>query len=325
MPTVLGAGSVGLVLGARLALAGAPVRFVTRSEESARHLVDDGVRIEDPATGETWRARVRATVGPEAGIGRGPVYVCVRGPDTEAAASALAEAAPDATVVSVQNGVESEAVLARRFAKVVGAVWRQTCTRIGPAEARATGRARMVVGRWPEGGCAAVDELADGLRRADLDVGVSTRIQEDLWLKLCVNLMSAPNALVRRPDHGTRAFAEAKARLLEEARDALAAAGIPARSCDGRDRSLDEEIAWQREAFERGTGARDLPLYNHVWTGLRSRSHLESGDYHRLILTLARRAGLAAPVNERVLAVLEETWRQGRGPEGAAARDLLPD
>ena len=57
-------------------------------------------------------------------------------------------------------------------------------------------------------------------------------------------------------DHESQAFVSVKVRLLEEARAALLAAGIEARSCDGRDRSLDEEIAFQRESLARGTRAR---------------------------------------------------------------------
>ena len=98
--------------------------------------------------------------------------------------------------------------------------------------------------------------------------------------------MSTPNALVRRDDHETRAFTEGKARLLEEARDALAAAGIAAHSCDGRDRSLDEEIAFQRAALARGVAARKLPLYNSLWQGLARGAALEVDAYHRRILAL---------------------------------------
>jgi hypothetical protein len=73
---------------------------------------------------------------------------------------------------------------------------------------------------------------------------------------------------VESSDHATLLFTEGKARLLEEARDALAAAGIAARSCDGRDRSLDAEIAFQRGALAHGDTARKLPLYNSCWQGL---------------------------------------------------------
>jgi 2-dehydropantoate 2-reductase len=188
------------------------------------------------------------------------------------------------------------------------------------------GAARIVLGAEP--GCDTgpdAEALARGLAEAGLDAACSARIRDDQWLKLCVNLMSAPNALVRRGDHESAAFVELKARLLEEARAALAAAGIRAASCDGRDRDLDAEIRFQRASLARGTSARPAPLYNHVWTGLREGRPLGAEDYHRLILGLASRHGLPAPRNLRVLAALERAVQEGLGPECVSAAELLED
>jgi 2-dehydropantoate 2-reductase len=181
----------------------------------------------------------------------------------------------------------------------------------------------VVVGLHPQGSAPEVDALAQDLRRAGLDVGVSSRIAEDRWLKLCVNLMSAPNALIRREDHDSPPFVEVKARLLEEARAVLEASGIEARSCDGRDRSLEQEIRHQRESLQRGTSARRLPLYNQVWSSLRSDAPLEADGYHQRILELAAARGIRAPINARVLEKLIEAKARRRGPECLEARELL--
>jgi 2-dehydropantoate 2-reductase len=323
---IVGGGAVGLTLAARLARAGEPVRLVVRRPEAAAAIARAGVRLEDPASGESFQVAVPATAGIAGArdVGRGPVLVCARANDTEEVAAALAGVAPEAVVASAQNDVDNEEVLARRFRRVLGVVYRQTCTRVDDAFVRALGAGRMIVGAHPEGGGEDVEALAASLRRAGYDVGVSARIGEDKWLKLCVNLMSAPNALVVREDHATRAFVETKAHLLEEARAALAAAGIAARSCDGRDRSLDQEVDFQRAAIERGESGRPLPIYNQVWQALRSGAALEADRYHRRILDLAARHGVSAPVNARVLAVLEAVAREGRGPESVRAEELLP-
>jgi 2-dehydropantoate 2-reductase len=135
--------------------------------------------------------------------------------------------------------------------------------------------------------------------------------------------MSAPNALIRRADHTTRAFVEVKARLLEEARAVLRAARIHASSCDGKDRSLDQEIAYQRESLALGTSARSLPVYNQVWAALRQGGDVEADRYHRRVLELARVHGIPAPQNARVLAALEHAVRQRAGPESLGAEELL--
>jgi ketopantoate reductase len=323
--SVVGAGSVGLALAARLARGGVRVLLVTRRPEAAQLLVARGLGAEDPASGKRLGFAVRASgelgaIDPPAG----PVFVCTR-------VDAVAEVAETlggrgAALVTFQNDVVSEATAARFAPRVIGGVWRETATRMADdcVRVQLDRPGRAVVGLHPEGGGPDVAAAAALLARGGVDVSVSPTIGRDKWLKLCVNLMSTPNALVRRPDHTTPEFVEVKARLLEEARAALAAAGIDATPCDGRDRTLDAEIAFQREALARNASARAIPLYNQVWTSLRHGSPLEADGYHERILSLARAHGSAAPVNALVLARLLDAARLHLGPESCAARDLLP-
>jgi len=326
--TVLGAGAVGLAIGTRLARAGRRILFVTRRLEAAHAILTSGVRLEDLASGEAWSARtgVEAVAGILAAgplIGEGPVLVCVRASDTQAVAEDLAAAAPRAVVASLQNDVDNCERLAVRFPRLIGGVYRQTCTRVAENAAVTLGWGRVVLGAWPEGRSAETERLAADFREAGYDVGVSERIRADQWLKLAMNLMSAPNALVLREDHESQAFVRVKVRLLEEARAALLAAGIEARSCDGRDRSLEEEIAFQCESLSRGTSSRRLPVYNQVWSALRHGGPLEADSYHRRILDLATGHGLEAKQNARVLEAVVEAWTTKRGPECLRADDLL--
>jgi len=323
---VYGAGAVGLVLGARLARAGDDVLFVTRRPEVADRIAREGVRVEDLSTRESWSATARATSDPgraAEGLRDAPVLFCMRRSQLEAAAEALAAETRDIAAVSFQNDVDNEECLTRYFETVIGGVYRQTCTRRAPNHAVTAGPGRVILGSYPRGRSAAVEELAGRLRAAGYDVGVAQDIRKDLWLKLCVNLTSSPNALIRREDHGTAAFFEIKVRLLEEARTVLAAAGIEASSCDGRDRSLEAEIEFQRRARERGMGVRRLPLYNQVWAALRHGLPLESTGYHERLLDLAARHGLELPMNERVLAILARASRESLGPECMDAAAFL--
>ena len=324
MITVFGAGAIGLVLAARLVRAGHAVLVCTRRAEDAEQIAASGIDVEEPETGARWNVSVAASAGPPIGE-RGAIFACVRGPDARDAAATLAAASPRALLVNLQNGVDGDAVFAGRFARVIGGVIRHNCTRVSANFARAQRSARIVVGAYPEGSGADSDAVAALLRSAGYDTSVSPHIADDRWLKLCVNLMSTPNALVRQDDHETRAFTEGKARLLEEARDALAAASIAAHSCDGRDRSLDEEIAFQRAALARGVAARKLPLYNSLWQGLARGAALEVDAYHRRILALGERHGVATPVNARALAGLERVVRERLGAESLGAAELLGD
>jgi len=326
MLTILGAGAVGLVMGGRLAHSGTPVLFVTRSSEVADLLALSGVSVGYPATGEGIHAQVDAVAGvANSGerIGEGPVLLCVRGSQVAGVADEIAAIAPSATVVCRQNDVGNEETLLRRFERVIGGVVRLTSTRTSSGSAVAAGPGRLILGDYPTGAGEEAEDLAERLRAAGYDVGLSDRISEDKWLKLCINLMSAPNALIRREDHKGRAFVEIKARLLEEAKAAVEAAGIVTRSCDGRDRSLAEEIDFQRGAVTRGDSSRPLPIYNQVWAALKHGGPLEADDYHRRILDLAISQGQMAPQNERVLAALNRATQDNLGPESMRADDLL--
>ena len=324
--TVWGPGAVGLVLGARLALSGQEVLFVCRSGDSADRIARDGVRLEDLGSNQRFHARASAIVADDATrehIGTGPVLLCVRMQQTERAAAQLGRIAERCPVAVVQNGLLGQSLVAATCPVVVGTVYRQTCTRRTANAVVTLGGGRIVVGGSDRLGRAAALTVSELLRVAGYDVGVSEQIDRDKWLKLCINLMSAPNALIRRQDHETAAFVAIKSSLLEEARAATQAAGVVASSCDGRDRSLDDEIVFQRGAIERGVSKRALPLYNQVWSALRHGGPLEAETYHREILELAREHGVAAPMNTRVLHALERAAQRRLGPESFSAEEIL--
>jgi 2-dehydropantoate 2-reductase len=321
--TVVGAGSLGLALAARLARGGASVLVVTRRPEAARLLSERGIVAEDPASGARVGCAVRASAD-LAAVSGGIVFLATRVDGVAEVARALGGRA--GALVTLQNDVVAEDAAARFAPLVIGGVWRETVTRVADDRVRfLRGRpGRAVVGLHPRGRHPEVEAAAALLRLGDVDVSVSETIGRDKWLKLCVNLMSTPNALVRRPDHVTSAFVEVKVRLLAEARAALAAAGIEAAPCDGRDRTLDAEIAFQRESLARGTSARALPLYNQVWTSLRRGAPLEADAYHERILALAGAHGVPAPVNALARDRLLDAALRKLGPECCAAEELLP-
>lgn len=324
--SIVGAGAVGLVIGARLARGGVDVLLVTRREEAAERIRREGVRVEDPASGEVFTASVEAVAGIERAAERvrnDPVLLCVRGPDVEAAADALARVAPLACVACLQNDVDNEERVATRFDRVIGGVVRQTSTRTADNSVVAQSQGRLVLGPFTPDAAQDCDALVALLRRSGYDVGASQSILEDKWLKLAVNLTSAPNALIRQGDHTKTAFVEIKVRLLEEAKAAFDALGIRARSCDGRDRSLEEEIHHHRGSLGRGTRARRLPLYNQVWAALQRGGPLEADGYHRRVIGLASEAGLGAPQNECMLGFLLHAYRDSLGPESFSAQEIL--
>jgi 2-dehydropantoate 2-reductase len=272
--TIFGAGSVGTVLAASLRHAGFDVAIAGRNAVSSLRAEGDD---------ETIEAQVDVVDEP-----RGTILLCVH----EAQVDELLERWPACDVVVFCNGV-------RLFPAVRHAVWRMTCTLQEPGRALFTRRGRIVVERHA---------CADDLRCAGFDVGVSDDIAADKWLKLLCNLGSTPNAVIRAADHARTAFGEVKALLLEEARDVLAAAGIRAASCDGRDASVDEEIERQRASAPHAR-----PVYNDTWRQL-SLGRPPQERYHRVITELGD-----APRN----AAMDRLLAAAAGPECYTADEVL--
>jgi len=289
MYTVFGAGSIGTVLAGLLADAGVPVAI------AGRHAVE---RLRLEGDDETVEVRVPVVTEP-----LGTILLCVHGPDV----LDLCPRWPGRTVVTFPNGVKAEAAAAR-WCKVIGGVWRMTCTLQEPGRVTFTKRGRVVLGRYPEGVDAEVEAIAKDIRRAGFDVGVSRRIQRDKWLKLFLNLASTAHAIVRGEDHGKPEFGRLKAAILEEARDVFRANGIVAESGDGRDASIDEEIERHRKG-----GGRKRPVYNSTWRQL-SLGRRPKELYHDTVTALG-----PAPRNAAMLALLE----RATGPECYTVEEAL--
>src|SRR5438046_6868334 len=110
---VHGAGAVGGYFGARLAIGGHDVTFVARGENLAA-LRRQGLTLR-LSTGEALRVVPAHAVGDPA---EAPppelVLVTVKSYDTPAAAAALRPAVgPETAILSLQNGIENEDILAR--------------------------------------------------------------------------------------------------------------------------------------------------------------------------------------------------------------------
>lgn len=322
---VLGAGSVGLALAFRLRRGGHDVLLLTRLATDAARLRATGVSGEDPADGSVVEVGVDALPLDEMPAEAIPILVCTGRDDVAAAVARAASRSLAAPIAIFANDVGAEDAARAPGRIVIGGVWRETCTRVATGHVRLRHElpGRAILGLHPEGSHPEVERIAGILTAAGIRVGISTCIRQDKWLKLCVNLTSAPNALVRRDDHATRPFVELKARLLEEARDTLDAAGVVACSCDGADRSLDEEILHHRASLAAGTSARPIPLYNQVWSSLERGTALEADGYHTRIIDLAARHGVPTPANRRVLDLLRRVAAEGRGPECLSAAELL--
>src|SRR5215470_18057398 len=144
---VYGTGAVGGYFGALLARGGHDVTFVARGDNLTA-LRERGLTVHLPERTFVL-SPVRAVTDPAEAPHPDVVLVCVKAYDTAAAASALRPVVgPDTIVLSLQNGIENEALLARELGlpPLMIALTRIGVAMVSPGVIEYSGRGTIVFG-----------------------------------------------------------------------------------------------------------------------------------------------------------------------------------
>ncbi|CAB3762542.1 ketopantoate reductase family protein [Paraburkholderia humisilvae] len=191
---VMGAGAVGCYYGGMLARAGHDVVLIGRAQH-VDAIRAHGLRLETQSFDE--RVRVAASTDAHAAAGAQLVLFCVKSTDTESAAQQLQpHLAPDALIVSLQNGVDNAERLRTQVAQeVAAAVVYVAAGMAGPGHVKHNGRGELVI---------EPSATSDAVARALIDASVPTEISDNvrgaLWAKLILNCAyNALSALAHLP------------------------------------------------------------------------------------------------------------------------------
>ena len=184
---VMGAGAVGCYYGFKLAHAGHDVVLIGRPQH-VQAIRRQGLRLETQAFDE--HIRVCASTDERALQRAQLVLFCVKSTDTESGAVAIKpHLAPDAVVLSLQNGVENaDRLRALLVQEVIAAAVYVGVEMAGPGHVRHHGRGELVVER-----SRASDDVARILIAAGVPTEISDNVRGALWAKLITNC--AYNAL----------------------------------------------------------------------------------------------------------------------------------
>ncbi len=231
----MGAGSVGVFVGGRLAAAGAKVRFIGRAriqadiQQHGLHLSDLDAPTRELRAGQIdWQ---HEPVASEPAPAPALVLLCVKSLATAAAATALAHVLPAGTrVLSLQNGVDNAAVAA------MAAPGLKLLAGMVPFNI-----AELAPGRFHRGSSGQLAAQDDALLRqyaslfaaAGLPLALHFDMRAVQWAKLLLNLNNPVNALsglALREQLLHPGWRRCSAMLMDEALRVLAAACIaPAR------------------------------------------------------------------------------------------------
>jgi 2-dehydropantoate 2-reductase len=198
---VAGAGGVGGYFGARLVRAGTPVTFLARGAHLAA-LRREGLRIRSAVEGE-FAVKVDAVDNVRGGPVADVVLFCVKSFDTEATAAAIRPVVgPDTAVVSLQNGVDNEEILARVLGdgRAVGGVAYVFASIESPGVIAHRLGGRLVFGELDGRPSPRLERLRAAFADAGVPADVVPDIRRVLWEKyLMITAQAGTTALTRAP------------------------------------------------------------------------------------------------------------------------------
>ena len=320
---VYGAGAVGSVLGGMLSVHRHDVCLVGR-EAHVGAITAGGLRIKS-TTGEYVAHPVACSSLSSDVVDRAECLVlAVKSQDLAAALQAVAPSiSRDLPVLCLQNGIGSEQTTAERFAHAYGAVVRMTCSMVQPGHVSFQTGGRVLVGKYPRGVDPLARSLAAAITEAGFDAVASKDIMADKWLKVAVNVQSVFHAVIDGRDHETNEFQALKVGILEETGRVFKAGKIRARSCDGRDPSIEEMIDSLRKPRARRSD-HGVKVRNSVWQDLYLRRRaIEAEFIHGPVIALGETHAIPTPYNRAALDLAMRCHREGLGPEALRLSEVM--
>lgn len=296
---MMGSGGVGGYFGGRLAAAGHDVTFIARG----RHLDAiraEGLRIRSRDMGDATIRPARTTDDPREVGEVDYVIVGVKLWDTAAAGRAIRPMlGPRTTVLSLQNGVEGDEVLAPIVGdeRLIGGVAFIASSVAEPGVIEHIGTMqRLVIGERRGGGSPRVEALRDALVASGVVAEISDDIERTIWEKFVFLVgLSSTTTLTRttlgpiREDPDGREFLSA---VMHETVAVGRAKGI----------DLPADYAADRLAFADGLPADMTSSMHH---DLDNGNPLEVAWLSGAVARFGKALGIATPVNHTVFAALK--------------------
>lgn len=318
---VAGAGSIGCFVGGLLAAAGHDVRFLAR-----RKVIDavaqNGLRLTDYNNLDLHLTDLSMSDDEQEALsGADLVLVCVKSGGTAAIASQIAQHAPSAQVISLQNGVANAITLRSALprADVRAAVVPFNVVPFGPATYHRGTSGDILVEAGP----------LPALSTPHLLWETHPDIEAVQWGKLLINLGNAVNALSGLPlleQLHSRAWRRLIADQMTEALRVLKAARIKPAKTTAVSPSLIPYILRLPTPLFRVIAAQmltvDAQARSSMWDDLTQGRTTEVDALQGAILSLAARFGRQAPLNARMRALIKEAEVAGNGPPGLSPTDI---
>jgi len=323
---VAGAGSIGCFVGGMLAAGGRRVSLLARPRIIAE-IERNGLRLTSFEGLDTRVLPAQLALSDDAAIfgEAGVVLVTVKSADTAGIADLVARhARPDAMIVSLQNGVGNAAVLRARLPgwRVLAGMVPFNVASLGDGRFHRATSGDVVIEQNDAG-------VAAQLSVSGLPVRASGNIVGVQWGKLLVNLNNALNALADLPlrrQLAQRSWRRLLADQMAEALLAMKAEGIKPIPATPIPPGLTPYLLRMPDRlFELALGRTmkiDHEARSSMWEDLQRGRPTEVDYLQGVIVQLAERHGLHAPLSRRVVALIKSAEAAGQRSPGLTAEQV---
>ncbi|HET6293964.1 MAG TPA: 2-dehydropantoate 2-reductase N-terminal domain-containing protein [Kribbella sp.] len=326
---VIGAGAIGGGLGGRLVQHGLEAVLVARGEHAAA-MAEHGLRLRSPE--EDIVLDVPSASGPD-DVRLAPDDVLVLATKAQQAIAALTQwadvpvyrggtavgtAGELLPICTALNGVASESMAARYFARVIGVcVWVPAIhLRPGEVMLRSAPRSGMFhLGSYPAGDrdAALLAGIRDDWTKATFKVSLPADVMPWKYRKLIDNVGNCFQALIGRNGDYRPLVAATRA----EAREVLTRAGIAFTSDE-------DEAAARADSFVvHPVPGEPEELGGSSWQSLtRATGSIETDYLNGEIALIARQHGLSAPINAKIASIARVAAATRQRPGGVSADEI---
>lgn len=295
---VLGAGSIGSLLGALLFRGGHEVTLIGR-EEQVRAIKEKGLRVSGV---EEFTVRPEATVyAPDESPDL--ILLATKSYSTKTALECARKCiGPDTWILSVQNGLGNEELAMKFTPKVMGGITTNGAMLVEWGHVRWTGRGITVIGKYPTGKEPFVDEVAKAFNGSGIETHVTENVVGWKWAKTIVNSVINGLGTVLEVKNG---FLRDNPYLEGISVDIAREGCMVAQQLGIEFEVHPLELLWD-------TIERTRDNYNSTLQDIRRGKRTEVDYIHGKIVEYANSIGLEAPRNELLWALIKAKEGQSR-------------
>ncbi|NQX29933.1 ketopantoate reductase family protein [Microbacteriaceae bacterium VKM Ac-2854] len=315
---IIGAGAIGATLAAQYEQAGIRSILVARGRQ-LEAIRANGLRVRRPAGDDVVQL---ATASGPGDLRLTPADVLVLATKTQDAEAALAEwawqpvagggVAADLPILTFQNGLITEDLALRRFSRVYAVSIGIAASYLEPGVVVSPSFPIVGVlwlGRYPDAHDELQDEFVADLTAAGYESTSVPNVSAWKARKLLGNVNNGLDVL----DGSDEERAEARRAIVAETAEVLATAGVAVAEHTG-------PFALRIESIP-GHTAGKLSTWQSFARGASSEVDYLNGE----VVLIARRAGIEAPLNERLQRILGAQAQAGSAPGTHTLSDLLID